>query len=147
VTFPVAIIDTNVVVSGLLTTDPGSPTAVILDGMLRGDFSYVLSLELLAEYREVLLRPKIRRRHGLGTADLETLLTEVALNGSVRDPPPMTGAVPDLGDRHLWAILQSDPDAVLVTGDDALQQRAAAPGRVLSPRRFLSLLRDSGRAT
>ncbi len=141
---PVAVIDTNVVVSGLLTGEPVSPTAVVLDGMLRGRFTYLLSLELLAEYREVLLRPRIRRRHGLAAPDVESLLTELALNGSVHDPPRVTGPVPDFGDRHLWALLQSDPAAVLVTGDDALLHHTPEPGRVLSPRRFLSLLRDSG---
>ncbi len=60
-TLPVAVIDTNVVVSDLLTGEPVPPTAVLLDGMLRGRFTYLLSLELLAEYREVLLRPRIRR--------------------------------------------------------------------------------------
>ena len=60
VTPPVAVIDTNVVVSALLTGEPVSPTAVVLDDMLRGRFAYPLSLELLAEYREVLLRPRTR---------------------------------------------------------------------------------------
>lgn len=138
---PIAVIDTNVVVSGLLTREQTSPTAVVLEGMLRGRFTYLLSLELLAEYREVLLRPRIRKRHGLGDADVEALLTDLALSGSVRDPPPPTGAVPDFGDRHLWALLESDSSVVLITGDAALQQRAPEPGRVLSPRRFVSLLR------
>jgi len=144
VTPPVAVIDTNVVVSGLLTGEPASPTAVVVEGMLRGRFTYLLSLELLVEYREVLLRPRIRRRHGLDADDVEALLTELALNGSVRDPPRVAGAVPDLGDRHLWDLLQSEPNTVLVTGDGALLDRAPAPGRVLSPRRFLSHLRDNG---
>jgi len=95
VTPPVAVIDTNVVVSGLLTGEPVSPTAVVLDGMLRGRFTYLLSLELLAEYRQVLLRPRIRRRHGLAAPDVESVLTELALNGSLQDPPRVTGAVPD----------------------------------------------------
>ena len=109
--------------------------------MLRGRFTYLLSLDLLAEYREVLLRPRISRRHGLGDAGVDAILTELALNGIVRDPPPLTRAVPHAGDRHSWALLDSDPVAMLVTGDIVLQQRAPAPGRVLSTRRFLSLLR------
>jgi uncharacterized protein len=143
VTVPVAVIDTNVVVSGLLTREPSSPTAVILDGMLRGRFTYLFSLDLLAEYRHVLLRPAIRRRHGLGAADVESVLTELALNGSVRDPPAVTEAIPDDDDRHVWALLQCEPAAVLVTGDNALLRRATEPERVLSPRRFLSLLREN----
>src|ERR1700687_5813270 len=76
-----AVIDTNVVVSGVLTRLAVSPTARILDAMLNGDFRFLLSIELLAEYREVLLRPKIRLRHRLSDADVEAILTEVAVNG------------------------------------------------------------------
>jgi predicted nucleic acid-binding protein len=140
VTLPIAVIDTNVVVSGLLAGERASPTAAVLDGMVRGRFAYLLSLDLLAEYREVLLRPRISRRHGLGDADVESILTELALNARFCQPPRVTGTPPDFGDRHLWALLESDPAAVLVTGDVALQGHASEPGRVLSPRRFLVLL-------
>jgi predicted nucleic acid-binding protein len=141
VTLPIAVIDTSVVVSGLLTGERAAPTATVLEGMVRGRFAYLLSLDLLAEYREVLLRPRIARRHGLGDAEVESILTELAMNGRVCEPPPGTGAVPDPGDRHLWTLLESDPGALLVTGDAALQRGAPAPGRVLSPRGFLLLLR------
>jgi len=141
VTRPIAVIDTNVVVSGLLTREATSPTAAVLDAMLGGRFTYLLSLELLAEYRQVLLRPKIRRRHGLGAAAVDALLTELALNGSVREPASVTRAVADRGDLHLWELLESDAAALLVTGDTLLR-RALEPGRAVSPRRFLQLLRS-----
>ena len=48
-----AVIDTNVVVSGVLTKDSPSPTVRILDGMLAGRFRFLLSVDLLAEYRDV----------------------------------------------------------------------------------------------
>jgi hypothetical protein len=44
-----AVVDTNVVVEGLLTKDPAAPTARILDGMLAGSFPFILSVVLLAE--------------------------------------------------------------------------------------------------
>jgi predicted nucleic acid-binding protein len=61
---PTAVIDTNIVVAGLLTAEAGSPTARILDGMRQGAFPFLLSTALLAEYREVLLREKTRKVHG-----------------------------------------------------------------------------------
>jgi len=64
-----AVIDSNVVVSGLLSGGGFSPTGRILDRMLTGAFPFLLSEELLAEYREVLLRPTIARRHGLTEAE------------------------------------------------------------------------------
>lgn len=108
--------------------------------MLAARFPYLVSTDLLAEYRRVLLRPRIRRLHGLDEAAADALLAQLALNGAVREPPPFAGRVPDAGDRHLWALVASDPAAVLVTGDRALRQRSSEPGRVLSPRQFLSLL-------
>ena len=87
---PPAVINTNVVISGLVGRESGSPTTVILDAMLGGLFTYLLSLDLLAEYHEVLLRPAIRRRHGLTDAEVDVVLTELALNGTLLDaaPPP-----------------------------------------------------------
>jgi putative PIN family toxin of toxin-antitoxin system len=143
VTLPVVIVDTNVIVSGILTGASGSPTAAILDGMLRGAFTYLLSLDLLGEYREALLRRKIHRRHGLGGADVEAILTELALNGSIRDPPPVSEALPDFGDRHLFALLNSDSSAILVTGDEKLIKHAPEPDRLMSPRSFLALMQRS----
>lgn len=80
---PAAVIDTNVVVTGLITADAGSPTARILDGMRRGGFPSLLSDQLLAEYREVLLRAKIRKLHGLPKSALVTGDRALA-----KSPPP-----------------------------------------------------------
>ncbi|MEZ5330675.1 MAG: hypothetical protein R2991_01180 [Thermoanaerobaculia bacterium] len=40
------VVDTNVVVAGLLTGDAHAPTALILDAMLAGRVLYALSVEL-----------------------------------------------------------------------------------------------------
>ncbi|WP_309640015.1 PIN domain-containing protein, partial [Methylibium sp.] len=61
---PAIIVDTNVVVAGLLTKDETSPVARILDGMLAAAFPFVVSEALLAEYRTVLVRPTLRKLHG-----------------------------------------------------------------------------------
>ena len=60
----VAIVDTNVVVAGLMTSREDSPVARVLDGMLAARFPFALSEALLAEYRVVLSRPKLRGLHG-----------------------------------------------------------------------------------
>lgn len=59
------VVDTNVVVAGLLTAGDASPVARILEGMLAAAFPFVLSEALLAEYRTVLVRPGLRKLHGL----------------------------------------------------------------------------------
>lgn len=120
-----AIIDTNVVVAGLITSDGEAPTARVLDGMIGGRFPFVLSVALLGEYRGVLLRDRIREAHGLGDDDIDAILTAIASTAIVREPTITAGRAPDAGDQYLWDLLASIPDAILVTGDRALLEGAS----------------------
>jgi putative PIN family toxin of toxin-antitoxin system len=135
VTRPTAIVDTNVVVAGLLTAD-ASPVSRVLDGMLAAAFQFVVSEALLAEYRMVLLRPGLRKQHRLTTAEVETVLTELALHAIVMRPVAAPPA-PDPNDQLLWDLLAARADLVLVTGDKALLDDAGMRGRVVTPRAVL----------
>ncbi|MGH8719613.1 MAG: putative toxin-antitoxin system toxin component, PIN family [Burkholderiales bacterium] len=137
--YSAAVVDTNVVVAGLLTRIADSPTARILDAMRKGAFPFLLSTALLAEYREVLLREKIRALHGLSGRDVDIILTAIAANAIVREPETLRGA-PDAKDNHLWSLLQSDANSVLVTGDHALAESPPPKSAVLQPREFVDLL-------
>lgn len=128
------IIDTNVLVAGLITAERNSPTARILDTMLTGNLFYLLSAELLCEYRDVLLRPRLSRFHGLNELEIEKLLTEIAANGIWREPLPDTKHTsPDPKDAHLWSLLASEPTAVLVTGDRLLIENPRPKSSIISP--------------
>ena len=83
-TRPAVIVDTNVVVAGLLTVHEASPVARILDGMLAAAFPFVVSEALLAEYRTVLVRPALRKLHGLPVAEVEAILTDLAQHAIVQ---------------------------------------------------------------
>ena len=133
----VAVIDTNVVVPGLLTGDDQSPVACILDAMLAGTLPFAFSEDLLAEYRTVLLRPGLCKLHGLGATDIDALLTDLAQLAIVLTPSAATQAAPDAGDQLLWDLLLTHPDLVLVTGDKLLQNAAGMAGRVLTPGAFV----------
>jgi len=121
------VVDTNVVVAGLLTNDPAAPTARILDAMLRGEARFLLSEELLAEYRTVLLRPKIARLHGLAAEEVDAILLRLATNGAVREPALAVRG--PRGDGHLFALLEEEPEAWLVSGDAAVLRHAGRRGR------------------
>ena len=133
------IVDTNVVLAGLLTGNATSPMARILDGMLRAAFPFVLSEALLAEYRTVLVHPALRKLHGLTVTEVETLLTDIAQHAIVL-PPSVGSPAPDPGDQLLWDLLAAKPDLLLVTGDKALQRDAAMRSRVVSPQAFVEAL-------
>ena len=134
-----AVIDTNVVVAALLTEDVDSPTARILNAMLRGEFPFLLSTALLAEYREVLLRRKVRALHGLSERDVDLVLTAFAANAIVREPKHRDGA-PDVNDTHVWSLVESNPNYALVTGDRLLVDLRSPKPRVVTPRQFVDLL-------
>jgi putative PIN family toxin of toxin-antitoxin system len=132
------VADTNVVVAALLTPDPDSPTAKVLDLMLDGRIPFLLSTALLAEYRQVLLRPRIRTHHGLTEDEIDRILTELTTNAIVREPGPSPYQAPEPGDQHLWDLLATEPEAVLVTGDRRLLQNPPARVVAESPASFIA---------
>jgi putative PIN family toxin of toxin-antitoxin system len=135
------IVDTNVLVAGLITSQPSSATAQVLDAMLDGRLLYLLSSPLLKEYRQVLLRPKLARRHGLSESEVDRLLTELTANALWREPTELPhAAAPDPGDDHLWALLASAPGAVLVTGDQLLVDNSRANAAVITVSACAALL-------
>jgi putative PIN family toxin of toxin-antitoxin system len=136
---PAVIVDTNVVVAGLLTANDDSPVARILDGMLVAAFEFVMSEALLAEYRTVLVRPNLRKLHGLKVAEVETILTELAQHAIMLNPAPAAArSAPDPGDQLLWDLLATRADLLLVTGDKLLLRDSGMRGRVISPQGFVA---------
>ena len=136
----VFIVDTNVVVAGLLTADPASPVARVLDGMLAAAFSFAVSEALLGEYRTVLLRPALRKLHALSVGEVEQLLVDMIQRAIVLRPAessPLRPPAPDAGDQFLWNLLAARPDLVRITGDKRLLQDTGVNGRVMSPRAFV----------
>ena len=131
------IVDTNVVVAGLLTAHEASPVARILDGMLAAAFPFVVSEALLAEYRTVLVRPNLRKLHGLTIAEVEAILTDLAQHAIVLTPVEAPPA-PDPGDQMLWDLLAARADLLLITGDKLLLRDAGMQGRVVSPQAFVA---------
>jgi len=135
-----AIIDTNILVSGIITHNPASSTCHIVDGMLRGSFSFLLSVELIKEYREVLLRPTIQRLHQLEETGIDNILEGITLNAILRDPVTTHHeTAPDYNDQHLWNLLSCQKGSILITGDKLLLANPPASSRVISAQSFLAL--------
>lgn len=132
-----AIIDTNAVVAGLLTARKEAPDARILDGMIAGAWPFVLSEALLAEYASVLIRPKLRRLHGLDDSEIDVILVQMTQHAIVLEPEQIAEQAPDPNDQHLWELLYVRPDLILVTGDLELRQAAGLGERIISPDVFV----------
>jgi putative PIN family toxin of toxin-antitoxin system len=127
------IVDTNVLVAGLISSQQSSPTVRVLDAMLDGRLMYFLSPALLREYRLVLLRPKLMRLHQLDEAAVDRILTEITANALWREPASESAeSAPDPGDNHLWTLLASEPEAILVTGDRLLMENPRSGSSVIT---------------
>ena len=144
---PPVVVDTNVLVAGLMTARETAPTAVVVDAMVAGRLPVLLSIDLLTEYRSVLLRPAIVSRHGLFEPQVDTLLAAIVTQAMIEPAEVCPIDPPDPDDAHVWALLCARHDAVLVTGDIALVEGSRAVAglreRVPRPAEFMKLWRDT----
>lgn len=134
---PVFVVDTNVVVAGLISGSRRSPVVAVVDAMLDGSLAYMLSPSLLAEYRRVLMRPRLRVLHGLEEPEIDRVLVELVANAIWREPDAVAPA-PDPGDDHLWALLSARVGAILITGDRLLVDNPPTDNPIISPRGWVT---------
>jgi len=110
-----AVIDTNVLVSALLSKHEDAATVQIVDRLFGGEIIPLISEAILAEYEEVLLRPKFRFPKEI----IWRLIEAVRQNG-VDIEPIITGEVlPDQKDLVFYevAMTKQEEGAYLVTGN------------------------------
>ncbi len=136
---PVCIVDTNIVVSGLIGADRNSPPARILNAMLDGILLYLMSGDLLDEYSSVLRRPALVRLHRCTDDEIDRVLACLVANAIWREPAA-DGDAPDSGDDHLWALLATFPQALLITGDGLLLDNPPSNAAVISARDLLNMI-------
>lgn len=136
---PVAVLDTNVLVSGLF---PRSSTPRrVLERLREGAFTVAISPELLGEVLDVVTRPAIRRL--VSTEATEALLDNLREDALLVQPaerPRLVLADPD--DDALFACALAAGAKWLVSGDKSvLSIRRFRDIRIVSPAKFLSWLR------
>ncbi len=113
------VLDTNVLVSGLLTPKgvPGRIVAAWDDSR----FEVVLAFAQLEEIGRVLAYPRIRGRTKWTDEDIGRFLEQLYLRAQVIEAPPARGrAVRDPGDAPILAAFIASGADVLVSGDDDL---------------------------
>ena len=110
------VIDTNVLVSALITRNENSPTVQILRFLANGNIVPVYSDEIVKEYNEVLRRDKFK----LPEIIIINLLKDIMDNGlKVTELTEVNEVIPDPKDVVFYAVTLSaqDKDAFLVTGN------------------------------
>lgn len=128
----VVVLDTNILVSALLS--PYGPPARVLDLVLAGEVRLAFDDRLMAEYREVLARPKFN----FSPQDVQALLDFLEVEGEPVVSLPLSVALPDVDDLPFLEVA-AQVGAMLITGnkDHYVVAKAETPALVMTPREFL----------
>lgn len=110
-----AVIDTNVLVSALLSKKDDAATVQVLRAMLRGRFTPLYHQDILAEYDEVLHRSKFHLTENV----IQTVLSAIKQYGIEVFPQPTGEILIDMDDLIFYevAMEKRDDNAYLVTGN------------------------------
>jgi len=127
----IVVVDTNVLVSGLLSAHGAS--ARVLDLLTTGDLQAVYDDRIAAEYRQVLARP----RFGFHPEAVAHLLDYLFTEGLPLVARPLPPALPDRGDQPFWEVA-IEAGAPLITGNLKYFPTEACTGiEVLAPAAFI----------
>ncbi|WP_158539803.1 putative toxin-antitoxin system toxin component, PIN family [Gordonibacter sp. 28C] len=96
-----AVIDTNVVISGVIS--PRSTAAFIVGLVATGDIVVCYNESIIAEYRNVARYPKLAR-YRIDIDAFERFLEGLADNGEYVSPPFLRVDMPDEDDRRFYEI-------------------------------------------
>jgi len=129
-----AVIDTNVLVSAMLRWDsvPGN----IMELAFGGSIIPILNDSIVAEYREVLSRPKFH----LSDEIINDVLDTINENGLYVDAEELDIELPDPKDRVFYEVVmeeRKEEDAYLVTGN--IRHFPAKPF-IVTPRQMLDII-------
>ena len=126
------VVDTNVLVSGLLS--PFGPPGVIVGLIAAGRLSLCYDARILAEYREVLHRPAFPFSH----VEIATLTAQIEAGGVLGAPVPLARRLPDTDDEPFLEVALATQARFLVTGNgDHFPPDSRCGIQVVSPREFI----------
>ncbi|MBQ8959245.1 MAG: putative toxin-antitoxin system toxin component, PIN family [Bacteroidales bacterium] len=108
-----AVVDTNVIVSGMITSNSASPTAKVLDCLGEKHITPLYCEEILQEYENVLGR----ERFHLPKEKIEKFLKMMKSDGIASSRVPSSEVSPDPKDVVFYEVALSKEDSFLVTGN------------------------------
>ena len=108
------VIDTNIIVSALLSSKNDSATVQVMEKVFRQEIKPVYSKEIFAEYTNVLNRPKFHFSKEL----VEYMLSAIKQFGILKEPKETVMVVlPDMKDVPFYRLVLESEDTYLVTGN------------------------------
>lgn len=107
------VVDTNVVVSGMITKNMDAPTVSVLDYLTEKAITPLYCDEILNEYGDVLCREKFH----LPKEKVEKFIEMVKSDGIASNRVPSKEILPDPKDVVFYEVALSKEDSFLVTGN------------------------------
>jgi len=136
----IIVIDTNILVSGLLKMH--STSAVILRLVLENEIKLAYDIRIIDEYRDVLRRDKF----GFKDEHVEAILEQIKAEGISIAATPLAKTLPDKDDAPFLEVALTGGIKFLVTGNKKhFPQNLCKKVKILSPSEFVELyskLRD-----
>lgn len=134
----IVVVDTNVLVAGLLS--PFGPPGEIVRMIASGSLTVAYDARIMAEYVEVLRRPKFSfsREH------VEAFLDQLKVTGTVAAGDPLPAPLPDPNDEPFLEVALGGGVRCLITGNVKHFPPGARQGaQILTPGEFLDFYRKS----
>jgi putative PIN family toxin of toxin-antitoxin system len=126
------VLDTNVLVSGLLT--PFGPSAKVVRMLFHGELELYLDARILSEYREVLQRPKFNFSHD----NVNVIIDFIEQHSQFISSLPLINNLPDTEDEPFLEVAAAGNAKALVTGNKKHFPYSASGGiNIFSPSEFL----------
>lgn len=127
-----AVIDTNVLISALLSKNEDSATVRVMDAVFDGRITPLYHPDILAEYDEVLHREKFCFREEL----IQVVLEAVRQFGTEVFPQPTGTVLTDMDDLIFFevAMEKREDNAYLVTGNQKhypIRRFIVTPGEMM----------------
>ena len=135
-----AVIDTNVLLSALLSKNEDSATVKVLDAVFEGKIIPLYHQDILIEYNEVLHREKFHLREEV----IRTVLDAVKQYGVPVFPQPTGAVLIDMDDLIFYevAMEKRDDDAYLVTGN---QKHYPFRDFIVTPAEMIKIIETDGK--
>ena len=129
-----AVIDTNVLVSHLLTHNPSSSVVKLIDAIPSGQIVPMFNEAIWREYDEVLHRDHFRNPPEL----IDELLNTISKYGLNCERKAVNEIFPDPSDAVFYEVTMSRDDSYLVTGN---LKHFPKSKRVVSPAEMLEIMK------
>lgn len=130
-----AVIDTNVLVSALLSPKNDSATVQVIEKVLKREITILYSDEILNEYTDVLNRKKFN----FSKDAIDYLIDAIKTFGILKNPSDAEIILPDIKDVPFYKIILEYEESYLVTGNIKHFPKSS---RIITAREMINLIEN-----